>query len=57
VPRARPPAAPRERVLRVYALDPSRGARDVAGAPAGPAPRPARPAGFTAGPLRIDYEL
>jgi len=30
---------------------------DVAGAPAGPAPRPALPAGFTAGPLWIDYEL
>ncbi len=27
MPRARPPAAPRERVLRVYAFDPSRGAR------------------------------
>jgi hypothetical protein len=30
---------------------------DVHGAPAGPAPRPALPAGFTAGPLWIDYEL
>ena len=27
MPRPRPPAAPRERVLRVYAFDPSRGAR------------------------------
>ena len=27
MPRARPAAAPRERVLRVYAFDPSRGAR------------------------------
>ena len=30
---------------------------DVAGAPAGPAPRPALPAGFNAGPLWIDGEL